>query len=111
MPHAELLERFDPTTVPGHGLPLDGGIRHAVLVLRAHGVETFESCEGGSGHASPDPIIRFHGNVWAGYKAFAIAMENGLPVLDLQLVFTCCDGQLAGPSWKMTFRDEVRRLP
>ncbi|KKL60024.1 hypothetical protein LCGC14_2209410, partial [marine sediment metagenome] len=51
------LEKFAPEV----DFPIDPGIRYAVLVLRAGGIETFESCEGGPGHASPDPTIRFHG--------------------------------------------------
>ena len=34
-------------------LGLDPGIAGAVAVLREAGVETFESCEGGHGHAYP----------------------------------------------------------
>ncbi|MGY3588172.1 hypothetical protein ACVIGB_002869 [Bradyrhizobium sp. USDA 4341] len=56
------LEQFAPAT----DLELDSGIRHAVLALRVAGIETFESCEGGHGHAFPDPTIKFHGGAWAG---------------------------------------------
>lgn len=83
---------------------LDTGIREAVLILRAGGVETFESCEGGSGHACSEPIVRFHGDAWAGYRAFAVAMEHGLPVFELRRVHDVYDGQLNGPSWAMVFR-------
>ncbi len=61
------IETFEPKV----DLPLDAGIRHAVLVLRSGGVETFESCEGGPGHSSPHLMIRFYGSAWAGYRAFA----------------------------------------
>ena len=91
-------------------LPLDIGIRHAVLVLRSGGVETFESCEGGSGHTCPNPMVRFHGSAWAGYHAFAVAMEHGLPVFELRRVHDCDDGQLTGPSWTLVFCPEVRKL-
>lgn len=37
---------------------LDPGIAHAVKVLRDSGVETYESCEGGEGHAYPYPCVR-----------------------------------------------------
>jgi hypothetical protein len=33
--------------------PLDPGIRRYVEVLNEAGVETFESCQGGEGHAYP----------------------------------------------------------
>jgi hypothetical protein len=42
----ELLGRVDPA------------IKHAVAVLRSYGVETFESCQGGEGHAYPEPTVR-----------------------------------------------------
>src|SRR5882724_3320349 len=71
------LEQFALAT----DLDLDPGIRQAVLVLRSAGVETFESCEGRAGHAFSDPTIKFQGGAWAGYRAFAVAMEYGLPPL------------------------------
>ena len=89
---------------------LDPGIRHAVLVLRSAGVETFESCEGGPGHATPDPTIRFYGDAWAGYRAFAAAMEHGLPVLELRRVHDVYDGQLVGPWWALVFHPGVRSV-
>lgn len=103
----EDLEAFAPET----DMPLDSGIRYAVLVLRSGGVETFESCEGGPGHPYGDPAIRFYGTAWAGYHAFAVAMEHGLPVFRLGHVYDCLDGQLNGPWWELVFRPEVRDLP
>jgi len=101
----ESLEQYAPVV----DMELDQGIRRAVLVLRANGVETFESCEGGPGHAFPDPTVRFWGGTWAGYKAFAIAMEHGLPVLHLRYCFTNVNGHLETPCWELVFRDDVRR--
>ncbi len=100
------LEAFEPEV----DSPLDPGIRHAVLVLRRGGVETFESCEGGPGHSYPEPTVRFYGSAWAGYHAFAVAMEHGLSVSMLQHFYDCNDGQLAGPWWALVFRPEVRAL-
>lgn len=88
---------------------LDSGIREAVLILRQGGVETFESCEGGQGHSFPEPTIRFHGNSWAGYHAFSVAMEHGLPVSELRRAYAVLDTQLDGPWWEMTFRTTGRR--
>ena len=42
---------------PEYDPPLDAGIAQAVVALRAGGVETFESCEGGPGHAYPEPTV------------------------------------------------------
>jgi len=73
---------------------LDPGIRHAVEVLRAAGVETFESCEGGPGHANPDPMVRFHGEQSEGFRAYAVAAANGLRVLELRRSWSSQDGEL-----------------
>lgn len=34
---------------------VDAGIRREVTILSQNGIETFESCEGGPGHAFPEP--------------------------------------------------------
>lgn len=91
------------TSAPVVDLPIDPGIRRAVLVLRQAGIETFESCQGGEGHAFPEPTIKFSGGAWAGYKAFAVAMENGLPVARIQMVWNEVDKQLQGPWWEIVF--------
>ncbi len=49
--------------------PLDPGIESAVLALRAAGIETFESCEGGRSHAYPEPTVRFYGDKQTGLEA------------------------------------------
>lgn len=94
------LDRFDPCPT----MTLDPGIRYYVLVLRSQGIETFESCEGGEGHAFLEPTVRFHGNAFEGYRAFTAAMNFGLPVYSLRRFWSVEDGQLVGPQWEMTFR-------
>lgn len=84
--------------------PLDAGIRDAVQVLVEGGIETFESCEGGSGHAFPEPTVRFHGDSAEGYRALAVALQGGLGVLDLRRVWPVIDGEPTGPWWELTFR-------
>jgi len=81
--------------------PLDPGIASAVEVLRAGGVETFESCEGGEGHAYPRPTVRFHGGRAEGLRALAVAMSAGLPVYTLQRVWRIEDGEPTGPWWDL----------
>lgn len=93
---------------PAVDMELDAGIRRAVLILRASGIETFESCEGGAGHSMPDPTVRFWGGTWAGYRAFAVAMEHGLPVLHLRYCYTVVNGHLETPCWELTFHASVR---
>lgn len=96
------LDRFDP--VPVGELALDPGIRRYVLIMRANGVETFESCQGGDGHPCPEPFVRFFGNRWAGFRAFEVAMTHGLPVLSVAHEYNEVGGWLEGPTWRMTFR-------
>ena len=91
-------------------LALDPGIRSYVLALRDGGVETFESCEGGDGHAFVEPTVRFHGPVSAGFRAYAVACERGLPVAALRLAYPVKDKMLTGPWWEMTFTAKGRGL-
>lgn len=83
--------------------PVDAGIEEAVTVLRAAGVETFESCEGGPEHAYPEPTVRFHGNQAEGFRALAAAMHGGLRVAELRRVWPLLDGEPTGPWWELTF--------
>lgn len=84
--------------------PLNPGIRNFVHVLAKGGVETFESCEGGSGHAYTEPTIRFHGDRSAGFRALALALEHDLPVAALRRTWPILDGEPTGPWWEMTFQ-------
>jgi hypothetical protein len=88
-------DRFEPS--------LDAGIQRAVEVLSKAGVETFESCEGGPGHAYPEPTIRFHGDRSEGFRALAVALQNGLPVSSLRRAWNINDGEPTGPIWEMVF--------
>ena len=86
---------------------LDEGIKPYVAVLLEHGIETFESCRGGEGHWFPEPTIRFHGGEAEGWKALAVAMQNGpLPVRALRRAWSV--HPLTGPDgpfWEMVFRE------
>jgi hypothetical protein len=84
--------------------PLDDGIRDAVLKLREGGIETFESCEGGSGHAYPEPTIRFHGDTVEGLRAVAAAMRADLHLSELRRVWVVVAGELTGPYWELVLR-------
>lgn len=81
---------------------LDRGIRDAVLTLRAAGIETYESCEGGNGHAFLEPTIRFHGHKSEGFRALAAALQAGLRVSELRRVWPIIDGEPTGPCWELT---------
>jgi hypothetical protein len=84
---------------------LDPGVASYVDVLDAAGVETFESCEGGPGHAFPEPTIRFYGVRGEGFRALAVAVQRRLPVSSVRRYWDVNrDGEPEGPHWEMTFR-------
>jgi len=85
---------------------LDHGIRHVVEILVSNGVETFESCEGGEGHAFYEPTVRFHGSQAEGFRALAVALQHGLGVCELRRYYSIEDGVPVGPHWEMTFLGE-----
>ena len=87
--------------------PLDLGILRGVEILNAAEIDTFESCEGGKGHAYPEPTIRFFGDQWEGFKALATAMQNNLPVASLRRVWNVTDGEPTGPIWEIVFWRKV----
>lgn len=85
---------------------LDPGIRRYVDVLDAAGVETFESCEGGSGHAFFVPTVRFFGDRSEGFRALAVAVQHALPVSNLRRYWQVnAAGEPRGPYWEVTFRE------
>jgi hypothetical protein len=86
-----------------HDHIIDPGIVRAVRALQAAGVETFESCQGGAGHAFPEPTVRFHGGHAEGFRALSAAAEAGLLVDALRRVWTILDGVPTGPNWELTF--------
>ena len=77
--------------------PLDSGIEKAVEVLRSAGIETFESCQGGDGHAYTEPTIRFHGDRSEGFKGLAVAIQRGFKVVALRRAWPVVDGEPTGP--------------
>jgi hypothetical protein len=83
---------------------LDPGIARYVEALRAASVETFESCQGGEGHAAVEPIVRFFGDRSEGFRALDVALKRGLPVRDLRRYWQIVDGEPCGPFWELAFR-------
>jgi hypothetical protein len=81
-------------------------------VLRRAGVPTYESCEGGPGHAFPEPTVRFRGDIAEGFAALVKAIdaeaEIGLGVYQLRRVWRVDDGEPTGPWWDLVFREDVR---
>lgn len=79
-------------SVETEGLTLDKGIARAVEVLREHGIETYQSCEGGEGHAYPEPTIEFYGRDGAGWQALSVCLTYGFPVSELRRTRPMLDG-------------------
>ena len=90
--------------------PLDAGIEHAVQIPNQVGIETYESYEGGSGHAYPEPTVRFHGERAEGFRALSVALQNNLPVSGLKRVWCIIDGEPFGPTWELTFFMKISAL-
>jgi len=94
---------------PSGSVDFDPGIRDIVDALRSEGVETFESCQGGPGHAFAEPTVRFHGDSQEGFRALASALRSGLPVAELRRFWQVVDGEPSGPHWEMTFHHNATR--
>ena len=74
-------------------------------MLSGSGIETYESCEGGTGHSYREPTVRFYGERGQGFRALAVALQHAFPVKALRLMWTVDeDGLPHGPDWEMTFR-------
>ena len=88
---------------------LDPGVAPYVDVLDAHGIETYESCEGGEGHSYAEPAIRFYGVRGEGFRALAVALQHGLPVREIRQRWSVDqDGHPHGPNWEIVFSRPAR---
>ncbi len=67
---------FSPIA-PGGQEPIDPGILGWVNLLRFHGIETVQSCQGGPGHAYSEPTVDFYGDRFEGWYAVSIALRAG----------------------------------
>ncbi len=95
--------RSPSTHIAASNRRIDPGIRRAVQVLAKHGVETFESCQGGAGHSFPEPTVRFYGSAAEGFRALAVALQHDLKVSELRRFYYLHEGEPHGPYWEMTF--------
>jgi hypothetical protein len=86
---------------------LDAGIAPYVEALRAAGVETVESCEGGPGHAAVEPTVWFHGERAEGFRALAVCVQHQLPVAALRRSWPILDGEPTGPYWELVFTQKA----
>ena len=95
----------EPPSAPRVAMQLDRGVRSTVERLREAGVETYESCEGGSGHSYPEPTIAFHGGPAAGWHALSLCLAWNLPVSELRRVWDVLDrNDPTGPYWQIVFK-------
>ena len=102
---------WEPLPTPD-GFGLDPGIELAVRTLRDNGVETFESCEGGAGHAFFEPTVRFEGGPEAGWRALAVCLAYGFSVRRLERYWAIQQGhEPTGPSWALVFRERMTIRP
>lgn len=89
---------------------LDEGIRRAVIVLHNHGIETYESCEGGDGHSYAEPTVRFAGGGYEIFRAFAVASMYALPVKAIRRTWTVSRRDAMepdGPTNEIVFRQKL----
>lgn len=84
---------------------LDRGIRFAVRVLHAHGVETGQSCEGGKGHAYFEPTIEFRADAddALGFEALSHLQMYALPVSAVAIHWHIFRGLPFEKLWRITF--------
>lgn len=91
---------------------VDDGIRPALRVMVAGRFETYESCQGGPGHAYTEPTIRFHGDRGEGFRALAWLRAYGIEPTTIRRMWTIQEGEPHGPEWEITFwsRDSYPKL-
>ena len=96
-------DKEPPPTRPIPG-KIDVGIRQAVKLLQEHNIETCESCEGGRGHAYPEPTVAFYGRPEAGWRALSVCIAYGLPVQSLRRVWDVLEEhEPTGAHWEIVF--------
>ena len=66
---------------------IDTKILPIVQILNEHGFKTFESCEGGEGHAFLEPTIRFEGDEFDIIKACQVCELYGFVVSEGRRIF------------------------
>lgn len=84
---------------------LDRGIRFAVRVLHAHGIETGQSCEGGKGHSYFEPTVEFRADAGdaLGFEALSYLQMYELPVSAVSIHWHVYRGLPFEKLWRITF--------
>lgn len=88
---------------------LDPGIRFAVRVLHAHGIETGQSCEGGKGHVYSYPTIEFAADAddAKGFTALGYLQMYNLPVDSVSIRWGIVRGLPYEKLWRITFSKKM----
>jgi hypothetical protein len=86
---------------------LDPGIQRFVDILREHGVETCQSCQGGEGHCYDWPTIDFVGGDGAGWHALGVCLDFGLPVMSLRREWSVSPSGVSETVWQLVFRHDA----
>ncbi len=85
----------------------DPGILGWVNLLRFHGIETCQSCEGGPGHSYAEPTVDFLGDASEGWYAASIALRagtlDGLRPWRLSRTWHLYSGEPDGLVWQLVF--------
>ena len=87
--------------------PLDAGISRAVIIANGAGFTTYESCEGGEGHAFPEPTVRGFGSYQEAMRAVLAMLDLALPVWELRQVWHVRDFRPPRPVLGHCFRPQV----
>ncbi len=84
---------------------LDPGIRFAVRILHANGLETGQSCQGGEGHCYDHPTIEFAADAddANGFRALAVLQTYGLPVSAVSIRWDIFNGLPYHKLWRIEF--------
>lgn len=84
---------------------IDKGIRFAVRVLHAHGIDTCQSCEGGKDHAYDRPTVDMvaGGDDASGFTALGYLQSFGLPVRSVSIHWPIRNGLPYEKLWRITF--------
>lgn len=85
---------------------LDPGIRFAVRVLHAHGIDTGQSCQAGPGHCYDHPTVDLattDPTTGQGLAAVAALVQYGLPVMALSFRYGVLHGLPTEAFWRIEF--------
>lgn len=90
---------------------LDSQIKWQVQLLQDNDIETFESCQGGTGHVFHYPTIRFHGGAGEGPRAFGILTSHGFQCAAVGRYWDVLGDVMHGPYWEIILAESKNPSP